>query len=185
MAELGERIEDGKLVELKYRLLDAKTGQVLSAVEFPLNYIHGQNDILMPEIMQLLTGKRAGETIMMEISGDDLFGKRDESLVVIERPENVPEEYRKVGLQIMMQNEKGDVRPFYVTYMDDEKIIIDGNSPFSGRELVFELEILNVRDATPEEIEAGGIVRKEDINLPGKRVPLQEFETPPSGGGKG
>ena len=173
MTELGEKIEDGKLVELKYRLLDARTGQVLSAVEFPLNYIHGQNDILMPEIMSLLTGKRAGESIMMELNGDDLFGRRDESLVVVERPENVPEEYRKVGLQIMMQNEKGDVRPFYVTYMDDEKIVIDGNSPFSGRELIFELEILNVREATPEEIEAGGIVRKEDIKLPGKRIPLE------------
>ncbi len=184
MAELGERIEDGKLVELKYRLLDAKTGQVLSAVEFPLNYIHGQNDILMPEIMRLLTGKRAGESIVMELNGDDLFGKRDESLVVIDRPENVPEEYRKVGLQIMMQNEKGDVRPFYVTYMDDEKIVIDGNSPFSGRELLFQLEILNVREPTEEEIEAGGIVRKEDIQLPGKRIPLEDFDASPTSGGK-
>ena len=52
MAELGERIEDGKLVELKYRLLDAKTGQVLSAVEFPLNYIHGQSPRALLAAMQ-------------------------------------------------------------------------------------------------------------------------------------
>ncbi len=168
----GEKIEDGKLVELKYRLLDAQTGQVLSTVEFPLNYIHGQNEILMPQIMDELEGKRAGEVIEFEIHGDDLFGPRDESLVVVERPENVPEEYRKAGLQIMMQNDKGDVRPFYVTYLDDEKIIIDGNSPFSGRELKFVLEILSVREPTPEEIEAGGIVQPELDNLPGKKVPL-------------
>ncbi len=170
--EKAEKISYGKLVELKYRLLDAKTGQVLSAVEFPLNYIHGQNEILSSEIMKELEGKRAGEVIELELNGDDLFGPRDESLVIIERPENVPEEYRKPGLQIMMQNEKGDVRPFYVTYMDDEKIIIDGNSPFSGRALKFELEILGVREPTEEEIEAGGIVQPEMVNLPGKKVPL-------------
>ncbi len=170
----GDTIEDGKLVELKYRLLDVKTGQVLSQVEFPLNYVHGHNDILMPGIMEALTGKRAGEKLELELNGDEIFGPRDESLVVVDRPENVPEEYRKVGMQIMMQNDKGDKRIFYVTYMDDEKIVIDGNSPFSGRELKFELEILTVRDATEEEIDAGGIVQEgQDIDLPGKRIPLQ------------
>jgi len=173
MSDTPEKIADGKLVELKYRLLDAETGQVLSTVEYPLNYIHGQNDILMPEIMNALHGKRAGETIELTFNGDELFGPRDESLVVIDRPENVPEEYRKVGMQIMMQNEQGDVRTFYVTYMDDEKIVIDGNSPFSGRELRFELEILNVRDATEEELEAGGIVQPQQQELPGKMVPLE------------
>lgn len=172
MTSNGEKIAPGKLVELKYRLLDAQTGQVLSTVEFPLNYIHGQNEILSPAIIRELEGKRAGDVIELELNGDDLFGPRDDNLVIVERPQNVPEEYRKAGLQIMMQNEKGDVRPFYVTHVDDEKIIIDGNSPYSGRTLKFELEILSVREPTEEELEAGGIVHPELANLPGRKVPL-------------
>jgi len=170
---MSDKITDGKLVELKYELIDRKTGQVLSTVEYPLNYVHGYNEILMPQIMDQLEGHEAGDVIELEMNGDDLFGPRDESLVFTDRLDNVPEEYRKVGTQILMQNDKGDVRTFYVTRMDDETLTIDGNSPFSGRDLLFRLEILNVRDATPEEMEAGGIVGA-DVEVDGAHmVPLK------------
>ncbi len=152
---MSEEIRDDKLVELKYELIDRKTGQTLSTVEYPLSYVHGHNDILMPEIMRELEGRGAGEVIEIEMNGDDIFGPRDESLVFTDRIENVPEEYRKLGTQILMENDKGEVKTFYVTRMDEETLTIDGNSPFSGRELLFRLEILSVRDATEEEIEAG------------------------------
>ena len=70
--------------------------------------------------------------------------------------ENVPEEYREIGTTIVMENDKGETMNFLVTRMDGETLTIDGNNPLSGREVVFQLEVLNVRDATDEEIEVGG-----------------------------
>jgi len=153
-----ETIHDGKFVELTYRVTDRKSGHVLTCVEFPLGYIHGHNEILAPSIHQELEGKRAGEVIEVPIDGTRIFGSRDESLVFTDRIENVPEEYRQVGTSILMENDKGRTRSFLVTRMDDETLTVDGNNPLCGREVVFRLEILTVRDATDEEMKAGGAI---------------------------
>ena len=83
---------------------------------------------------------------------------RDESLVFTDRIENVPEEYRQIGISILMENDRGQTRSFIVTRMDDETLTVDGNNPLCGREVVFRLEILTVRDATDEEMKAGGAI---------------------------
>jgi len=64
-----------------------------------------------------------------------------------------------------MENDKGQTRSFIVTWMDDEKLTVDGNNPLCGREVVFTLEILTVRDATDEETRVGGaIIANADID---------------------
>ena len=153
---MGETIQDGKFVELTYKVTDGKSGHVLTCVEFPLGYIHGHNEILAPSVHKELEGKSAGDVIAVPIDGNRIFGARDESLVFTDDIENVPEEYRKVGTSILMENEKGETRSFLVTRMDDETLTVDGNNPLCGREVVFRLEILSVRDATEEEMKAGG-----------------------------
>jgi FKBP-type peptidyl-prolyl cis-trans isomerase SlyD len=142
---MSETIQDGKFVELTYKVTDAKTGHVLTQVEFPLGYVHGHNEILAPSVHIALSGKSAGEVIEVPIDGNQIFGARDESLVFTDRIENVPEEYRQVGTSILMENDRGQTRSFLVTRLDDE----------CGRAVVFKLEILNVRDATEEETAAG------------------------------
>ncbi|MBM3732551.1 MAG: peptidylprolyl isomerase [Acidimicrobiia bacterium] len=162
---MREAIQNNKYVELAYRVIDKKSGEILIAVEFPIGYVHGANDILMPSVTKDLEGKAAGDVVEVSFNGDQIYGARDESLVFTDRIENVPEEYRKVGTTIMAENDKGKARSFIVTRIDDKTLTLDGNHPLCGREIVFKLEILNVRDATEEEIEAGGPVGVEpDIN---------------------
>ena len=153
---MGETIQDGKYVELTYKVTDRKTGHVLTRVEFPLGYVHGHNEILAPSVHKQLEGKSTGDLIEVPIDGKQIFGPRDESLVFTDDIENVPEEYRRVGNSILMENDKGQTRSFVVTWMDDEKLTVDGNNPLCGREVVFSLEILGVRDATDEETRVGG-----------------------------
>ncbi|MBE0555797.1 MAG: peptidylprolyl isomerase, partial [Proteobacteria bacterium] len=131
---------------------------VLTRVEFPLGYVHGHNEILAPSVHAQLEGRSAGEVIEVPIDGSQIFGPRDESLVFSDDIENVPEEYRQVGTSILMENDTGQTRSFLVTHLDDEKLTVDGNNPLSGREVVFVLEILAVRDATDEETKAGGAI---------------------------
>jgi FKBP-type peptidyl-prolyl cis-trans isomerase SlyD len=153
---MKQTIEDNKFVELTYRVVDQKTGDVLTSVEFPLGYVHGCNAVLSPQVMAELTGKMPGDRISVPLDCTDLYGTRDESLVITDLLENVPEEYREVGLRILMENDKGETKSFLVTRMDETTLTIDGNNPLCGRMVVFELEVLSVRDATDEEIMAGG-----------------------------
>lgn len=162
---MSDTIQNDKFVELNYKVVDKKTGDVLSTVEFPLSYVHGANDVLAENILGELDGKMAGDTIDLPIDCDKLYGPRDESLVFIDAIENVPEQYREVGMTITMENEKGEPKDFIVTRVDEKSVTLDGNNPLCGREVIFTLEVLTVRDATNEEIEVGGAVgANPDIN---------------------
>ena len=158
---MSETIHDGTFVELTYDVTDRKSGHVLSCIEFPLGYIHGHNEILAPSVHKELEGKSAGDVIEVPIDGNRIFGPRDESLVFTDHIENVPEECRQVGTSILMENDKGQTRSFIVTRMDDETMTVDGNNPLCGREVVFALEILTVRDGTDDETRVGGAIVAE------------------------
>lgn len=158
---MSEVIKDGKFVELTYKVTDKRLGHVLTQVEFPLGYVHGHNEILAPSVHQKLEGRSAGDVIEVPIDGNQIFGPRDESLVFSDCLENVPEEYRQVGMSILMENDSGRTRSFLVTHLDDERLTVDGNNPLCGREVVFTLEILTVRDATDDETRIGGPIHAD------------------------
>jgi FKBP-type peptidyl-prolyl cis-trans isomerase SlyD len=155
---MSEVVQEGKFVELTYKVTDRKSGHVLTRVEFPLGYVHGHNEILAPSVHEALQGKSAGEVIEVPIDGNRIFGPRDESLVFTDHLENVPEEYRTIGTSILMENDSGLTRSFVVTRIDEETLTVDGNNPLCGRDVVFTLEVLSVRDATDEETRAGQTV---------------------------
>jgi FKBP-type peptidyl-prolyl cis-trans isomerase SlyD len=171
---MTDTIQDNKFVELNYKVLDKKTGQLLSTVEFPISYVHGADQVLATMVTDQLVGRVAGDIIEVPIDGNVIYGPRDENLVFTDQIENVPEEFREVGLKILMENEKGEPKEFIVTRMDDKTLTVDGNNPLCGRDLIFKLEILTVRDATPEEIEAGTkVVDGPDIDIdPDRIVPI-------------
>jgi FKBP-type peptidyl-prolyl cis-trans isomerase SlyD len=169
---MSETIQDGKFVELTYKVTDKKSGHVLTMVEFPLGYVHGHNEILAPSVHRELDGKSAGDVIDVPIDGHRIFGARDESLVFTDRIENVPEEYRRIGTSILMENGKGQTRSFLVTRIDDKTLTVDGNNPLCGREVVFTLEILTVREATEQEMKVGGAIGVEADIDPSRMRPV-------------
>ncbi|MBT8002603.1 MAG: peptidylprolyl isomerase [Rhodospirillales bacterium] len=174
MSETGqETIQENKYVELAYRVIDQKSGDVLVAVEFPIGYIHGANDILTPAVGKELLGKSAGDVIEVPLDCDEIYGPRDESLVFTDKIENVPEQYREVGTTLHTENEKGETQSFIVTRLDDETLTVDGNNPLCGRQVMFKLEVLGVRDPTEEEFEAGGPVSEGPDIHEALTVPLQ------------
>ena len=162
---MSDTIENEKFVELNYKVIDTKTGAVLVTVEYPLGYVHGVNDVMSEAVTKELYGKKVGDIIEVPVDTTLLYGERDESLVFTDRIENVPEEYREIGMTITMENDKGEMKSFIVTRFDDKTLTIDGNNPLCGREVTFVLEVLSIRDATEEEIEHGGAVdANPDLN---------------------
>ena len=162
---MSDTIEDEKFVELNYKVIDTKTGNVLVTVEYPLSYVHGVNDVMSDAVTKELYGKKVGDIIEVPVDTTLLYGERDESLVFTDRIENVPEEYREIGMTITMENDKGEMKSFIATRFDDKTLTVDGNNPLCGREVTFLLEVLSIRDATEEEIEHGGAVdANPDLN---------------------
>ena len=155
---MSDTIEDGKFVELNYKVVDDKTGDVLVTVEYPLGYVHGVNDVLSEQVTNELYGKKVGDIIEVPVDTKLLYGERDESLVFTDKIENVPEEFHEIGMTITMENEKGEPKNFIVTRFDEETLTVDGNNPLCGRDVTFVLEVLSIREATDEEIELGGAV---------------------------
>lgn len=172
--DIEDAVADGKYVELMYKVIDQKTKQVLTEVEFPLGYVHGVNEVLAPSVTAELEGRLAGDVIEVPIDCNQIYGPRDETLVIIEPIEYVPEEYREVGTSILMENDKGQTKTFLVTRVDEKSVTIDGNNPLCGREVIFRLEIKDVRDATEEELEFGGPVAEDLPSVAGTTtVPLK------------
>lgn len=162
---MSDTIQHEKFVELKYKVVDNKTGAVLVTVDYPLGYVHGVNDVLSEDVTKALDGKKVGDVIEVPVDTKLLYGERDESLVFTDRIENVPEEYREIGMTITMENEKGEMRNFIVTRFDDQTLTVDGNNPLCGRDVTFMLEVLSIRDATDAEISLGGPVDGDpDLN---------------------
>jgi len=162
---MSERIENEKLVELNYKVIDVKTGDILVTIDYPLGYVHGVNDVLNEQVTKELAGKKVGDIIEVPIDTKLLYGDRDESLVFTDAIENVPEQYREIGMTITMESEKGEPKNFIVTRFDDKTLTVDGNNPLCGRDVVFTLEVLTIRDATDEEVDLGGAVGADpDLN---------------------
>ncbi|HIB28865.1 MAG TPA: peptidylprolyl isomerase [Candidatus Thioglobus sp.] len=158
---MADFIEESKYVELIYKVVDRKSGNVFSNIEYPVGYVHGANDVLGKDVLNELEGREAGDIIEIKIDVEKLYGPRDESLVFIDKIENVPQEYRKIGTKVTMENKEGQPKEFLVTKVDDTTVTIDGNNPLCGRDVNFLLEITLVRDATIEEMEAGGTTDTE------------------------
>jgi FKBP-type peptidyl-prolyl cis-trans isomerase SlyD len=155
---MKEFIEKNKLVELRYEVVDKKTEDVFTSIEYPVAYVQGTESMLSDEVTSQLEGRFVGDIIKVPIDCDTLYGPRDESLVFTDKIENVPEEFHEIGTTITMENSKGEPKNFIVTRFDDKTLTVDGNNPLCGRDVVFKLEVLSSRDATDEEIALGGRV---------------------------
>jgi FKBP-type peptidyl-prolyl cis-trans isomerase SlyD len=151
-----EIVEDGKYVELTYKVLDQNSGAILTMIEYPLGYVHGTNEILAPAVMAELAGKSVGDIIEVPIDCNELYGRRDDDLVIVSNRRDVPKEYHEVGMAILMESDEGQTKSFLVTRVDAKTVTIDGNNPLCEREVIFRLEILMVREASEEEVAYGG-----------------------------
>ena len=78
---MSETIKDSKYVELTYRVIDQKSEEILVAVEFPIGYVHGVNDILAPAVKKELEGRSAGDVIEVPIDCNKIYGPRDECFI--------------------------------------------------------------------------------------------------------
>ena len=149
-------IEDRKVVTLDYTLTD-QSGEVLdtSKGDEPLIYLHGSGNII-PGLERALLGKSLGAALQVTVQPADGYGDRDESLMQQIPKDRFDGEDLEVGMQFQANGPEG---PVLLTVVDvgDESVTVDANHPLAGRVLAFDVTVLDVRDATLEELTHGHV----------------------------
>jgi FKBP-type peptidyl-prolyl cis-trans isomerase SlyD len=143
-----------KLVYITYSILDQR-GRVVEQYDMPVGYVQGAHSGILPAIEAAVLGRKAGDRVEIALSPEEGYGERDESLVFVDEVDNVPPEFRRVGAEVMFENEAGETKVFYVTAIADGKLTLDGNPSLAGQSVKCLVNVMDVRDATPEEIRKG------------------------------
>jgi FKBP-type peptidyl-prolyl cis-trans isomerase SlyD len=144
-----------RVVSIEYTLT-GEDGSVLdtSRGDEPISYVHGSGT-LVDALEAAMEGKGPSDTVSMTLPPDQAYGVRDDSIVfTLPRAQFGAGEEPEIGMQIMLQGD-GDGRVVTVVAMDENEVTVDGNHPLAGLTLTFDVEIVDVREATAEEIEHG------------------------------
>ena len=150
-------ISEGKVVTVEFKVYDNDTNELLEDTKEvgPFFYIQGMG-AFVPKIEEVLTGQKAGYKDTVSLTVEEGYGERDEELVVeMDRKDFVEFEDIYVGLDFIADLEDGSEQSFVITKVEDDVVTADGNHPFAGRNVRFELEVLGVREATDKELEFG------------------------------
>lgn len=148
------QVADKKAVSISYTLKD-DAGQVVDTSEgrAPLVYLHGTGSIV-PGLEKALLGKQSGDEVHVDLSADDAYGHRDEKKVRKVPLRKLPPGKVAVGARYRVQTDGGAVSAL-VTAVQGDYATIDANHPLADMNLHFDIKIVDVRDATAEELEHG------------------------------
>ena len=153
------KVDKDKVVTFEYVLTDKETGEVIDSSKNhgkPLTILTGSQTII-PGLEARMMGMEEGETKKIEVPAAEAYGERN-----LEYIQQIPREYLQgiepeIGRTLQAQTPDGHVINMTIVDFDDKTVTVDMNHPLAGKDLVFEIKIIKVRDATPEEIQHGHV----------------------------
>lgn len=148
-------IESNQVVCIRFKLMD-DDGRVLGGTTDPLtlSYIQGAGQVLIG-LEEGLEGRAVGERLRLILPAERAYGAKDQGLLVeAQRGQFEGDGIIEPGMQFR-SGSGPDSRLFVVTGVRGDKVLLDGNHPLAGLTLHFDIEILGIRDATPEELAQG------------------------------
>ncbi|RKZ33950.1 MAG: peptidylprolyl isomerase [Gammaproteobacteria bacterium] len=148
------RVGRHKAVYITYEIISAQ-GELLEKSDLPVGYVHRAGGLLLEKLEDGLEGCAVGESVEVPIGPEDGFGGHREELTSIQDLDDVPEEFHRLGAEAAFENERGETISMMVTEIKDGQVILDGNHPLAGKDLVFRVKVTSVRAATDAEIQSG------------------------------
>ena len=151
------QVSKDKVVTFHYVIKDKETGEVIENSKEhgePAKVLFGRN-LLLEGLEKGMMGMEEGERRTIEVKPEEGYGEVDPELI-----QKVPREYfvdikLERGMTLRAQTPDGQIIDLRVVDFDDQNVIVDLNHPLAGKTLIFEVEVLKVRDATPDELEHG------------------------------
>jgi FKBP-type peptidyl-prolyl cis-trans isomerase 2/predicted Fe-Mo cluster-binding NifX family protein len=147
-------VRDDRVVSFHFTL-SKKDGQVIESSHDgrPARYLHG-HDNLVPGLERALTGLEVGAHTVVEVSAAEGYGERNEDKVIDVSRDQLPPDV-KVGVLVHAEDPSGGMIPLTVTELGDAFVRLDANHPLAGMDLVFDITIVGIEAAAPEELEHG------------------------------
>lgn len=156
-------IEQNKVVSLTYKLSNHQTGEKIeeTSVENPLLFLYGVGQMI-PDFEANLHGKKVGDSVSFAIPAANAYGTKSEDHIAMvpidvfqDEQGKVNEKMVYVGAMIPMSDNQGNHMHGKVLEITPEYVKMDFNHQLAGVDLHFAVEILEVRDATSDEIAHG------------------------------
>jgi len=150
-------IQNDKVVLMHYTLTD-ENGNILDTYDGhdPLAYIQGHQNII-PGLEKEMVGKKIGDKFKAVIQPEDGYGKFNPALVhELDRSVFQGIDTIEVGMQFQANLENGPII-MSVTNIEGDKITIDGNHALSDKVLTFDVEVVEIKDASAEELAHGHV----------------------------
>jgi len=151
------KIEKKKAVSFSFTLKDEE-GTILeqSDQQDPMVYLHGYNGIV-PGLENALEGKQVGDSFSITLDALDAYGPRNPSLLGRISAKHIHQKGKlKPGMMVQVQTKEG-VRSMTIVKAGKFMVDVDGNHPFAGKTLSFDVEVTDIREATGDEISHGHI----------------------------
>ncbi|WP_433754489.1 FKBP-type peptidyl-prolyl cis-trans isomerase [Nocardia sp. CA-135398] len=145
-----------KVVSIEYTLT-ADDGEVLdtSVGDAPLVYLHGADNIV-PGLEQALVGKDTGDEVVVVVEPEDGYGEYLAELVnTVDRDMFEGADELEAGMEFHTESPDGESQIVTVRRVDGDEVTIDANHPLAGQRLHFTVKIVDVRNATDEELAHG------------------------------
>ena len=152
-------IEQNHVVALKYTLHTIENGEKVfveeTTAENPLTFLYGVG-MMLPKFEENIAGLSVGDTKSFEIATEDAYGERQEGAIA-QLPVDMFAEsgMPPVGAILPLQDNLGNQMNAVVVEVTPEVVVADLNHPMAGRSLSFDIEIINTRPATEEELSHG------------------------------
>lgn len=150
------KITKDNVVQINYTLKN-DGGEVIDSSEGvdPLIYLHGHHGII-PGLENALGGKSVGDKLDVSVSPQEGYGEHDKAMIQVVERKMFEGMDVTPGMQFQAETNQG-VQVVSVTAVDGEEITIDGNHPLAGQTLHFSVEIVEIRDASEEELAHGHV----------------------------
>lgn len=163
------KIVKNSVVELSYKIFDARTGELLdqSGRNDHLTYLHGGYDGIFPLVEEALQDKDLGHKLSIGLKTEDAFGEVESDLIRREPLDIFPKEFvLELGMSLETDDPTtGGILIFRVVDIDEKNgvVTLDANPELAGRDIVFECEVMSVRQASEEEIDSQPSDQERDL----------------------
>lgn len=132
-------------------------GEVVETVdrENPIEYLHGAQNIV-EGLEAALEGKQAGDTFEVTVAPEQGYGEYlEDDIEAIPASEFEDLDELQVGMELEMVDEDGDIVEATIMEITPDQVVLDFNPPLAGKTLHYKVEVVQVREATEEELEMG------------------------------
>lgn len=150
------KIENDKVVTMHFNVLDSDEVEIDTTYDSePLIFIQGTG-LLVPGLEAALPGLQTGDKKTISLAAADAYGERYEQLIQAMPASMFDGMEVAVGMQFRATTDEGE-QTVIVVDVSEDTIVVDGNHPLAGIDLTFNIEVMDVRDATEEELDHGHI----------------------------